>query len=91
MGCPILIGQYYSLILIGVIIDFLYPIYYLYFSAKARNSKIETTLKQPIQFIVFTIVSTLRFGLYSFLLLTALAIIAGILFSLWAILSSIGT
>lgn len=90
MGWPILIGQYYSLVLVGVFVGVLYPIYYLYLSTDARNGNVEQNLKRPMTFILFSVFSSFRFGLYSFLLLTILAIIVGVLFSIWAIFNSIG-
>ncbi|WP_286261987.1 hypothetical protein [Thalassotalea atypica] len=91
MGWIIIIGGYYSLVLIGVLVGLIYPIYYLYFGQLARDGKIDQTLKQPVTLLMFSLVSSFRFGVYSFLLLTALAFIAGILFSIWAVVSGIGT
>jgi hypothetical protein len=91
MGWPILIGQYYSLTLIGLVVGFLYPIYYLYFSSAARSGNVDLALKRPLALFIFSLISSIRFGVYSFLLLTIFAIISGIVFTIWAIVSGIGT
>ena len=91
MGWLIIVGGYYSLVLIGILVGLIYPIYYLYFGQLARDGKIDQDLKQPLALIIFSLISSFRFGIYSFLLLTVLAFIAGILFSMWAIVSGVGT
>jgi hypothetical protein len=91
MGWPIFIGQYYSLMLIGLVLGLLYPVYYFFFSQDAKSGNVDSELKKPVALIIFSLLSSIRFGFYSFLVLTIFAIVAGIVFTLWAIVSAIGT
>jgi len=85
MGWLVFIGLYYSLTIVGAVIGLFYPIYYLYFSKVTHDIRADISFKHPISLICFSLVSSFRFSLYSFLLLTVVAIALGITLPIYMI------
>lgn len=91
MGWPILIGEYYSLTLIGVVLGFLYPTYTAFFSKVSRIGKTPNEARSFSAIAVASIISAVRFGFYAFIVLTIFAMLCGIGFTIWAIFHDVNT
>ncbi len=91
MGWVIFLGAYFSITYIGMVAGAFYSIYIAYFSTVSRTGVLPVEAKSPLFVAYQCIVNAVRFGFYTFIGLVALGFVAGVVFSLWAITSEIGT
>ncbi len=92
MGWILVVECYFSLSLIGLLIGFFYPALLVFVLNRKNNQDPSVlALRRPIPLLCASVISSVRFGFYTFILLVALAFVASICFGTWAVISGLGT
>lgn len=85
MGWLLAIGYYFLITAVGLLVGLLYPSFVVFV---LKNNMIDPEINElhsPIPLILASLISSAKFGLFTLLMLIALAFLASILFSFWAI------
>ena len=85
MGWLLAIGYYFSITAVGLLVGLLYPSFVVFVLKKNVTDPEINELHSPIPLIFASVISSAKFGLFTLLMLIALAFLASILFSFWAI------
>jgi len=85
MGWLLAIGYYFSITAVGLLVGLLYPSFVVFVLKKNMVDPEISELHSPIPLILASLISSAKFGLFTLLMLIALAFLASILFSFWAI------
>lgn len=85
MGWLLVIGSYFSITAVGLVIGLLYPSFMIFVLKRNINNLEVSELHSLSRLLWVSILSAAKYGLITFLILILLAFIASILFSIWAI------
>ena len=79
------IGYYFSITAVGLLVGLLYPSFVVFVLKRNVTDPEISELHSPKPLIFASVISSAKFGLFTLLMLIALAFLASILFSFWAI------
>jgi hypothetical protein len=85
MGWLLAIGYYFSITAVGLLVGLLYPSFVAFVLNKNVIDPEISELHSPIPLILASVISSAKCGLFTLLMLIALAFLASIIFSFWAI------
>lgn len=85
MGWLLAIGYYFSITAVGLLVGLLYPSFVVFVLKKNVIAPEISEPHSPIPLILASVISSAKCGLFTLLMLIALAFLASILFSFWAI------
>jgi hypothetical protein len=85
MGWLLAIGYYFSITAVGLLVGLLYPSFVVFVLKKNVIDPEISELHSPIPLILASVISSAKCGLFTLLMLIALAFLASIIFSFWAI------
>ncbi len=88
MGWLYIVGGYFSLTLVGVLVGFLHPIFHQFWLVKSQNTADRVAF---VKLLYDSMLNSFRIGILTFLLLVIFAFVGCILFSVWAVLTRYGT
>lgn len=85
MGWILVIGSYFSITAVGLVIGLLYPSFMIFVLKRNIKNLEVSELHSLWPLLWVSLISAAKCGLITFLILILLAFIASILFSTWAI------